>query len=64
MRDSFIIIPFVLLLPFQLPIPAEAGICLAGAASAAWFIAFRASRGPRSIAASAFRYERTTVAFI
>ena len=36
MRDIFIIVPFVMQLPFQLPIPAEAGICLAGAALAAW----------------------------
>ena len=31
--------------PFQLPIPLEAGICLAGAVDLTWLIAFRASRG-------------------
>ena len=39
------IVPFVIHKPFQLPMPLETGICLAGAVDLAWFIAFRAYRG-------------------
>ncbi|MBR4659712.1 MAG: hypothetical protein IKP26_10695, partial [Clostridia bacterium] len=40
-----IIVLFMIFKPFKLPIPLDAGICLAGAVDLAWFIAFRAYRG-------------------